>query len=111
MAGLKSCSTTASLDDFFPTLAVFEQVFSEITENFGVMVIDNRIHSKNIADKVYWYKAKDVPDFTVGCNKYKKYHKEHFDKEWNKRLPIFDPGIALAKKRNNIKLVVEKIRS
>jgi hypothetical protein len=95
----------------FPTLSIFEQVFGEITENFGVMVIDNRIHSKNIADKVYWYKAKDVPDFTVGCNKYKKYHKEHFDKEWNKRLPIFDPGIALAKKRNNIKLIVEKIRA
>jgi hypothetical protein len=95
----------------FPTLAVFEQVFGEITENYGVMVIDNRVHSKNIADKVYWYKAKDVPDFTVGSPKYKRYHKEHFDREWNKRLPIFDPGLALAKKRNNIKLVVEKIRN
>jgi hypothetical protein len=74
------------------------------------MVIDNRVHSKNIAEKVYWYKAKEVPDFQVGCNKYKKFHKEHFDKEWNRRLPIFDPAEALAKKRNNIKLIVEKMR-
>jgi len=94
----------------FPTLAIFEQVFGEITENYGVMVIDNRIHSKNIADKVYWYKAKDVPEFTLGCNKYKRYHKEHYDKEWNRRLPIFDPGDMIAKKRNNIKLIIEKIR-
>ena len=47
----------------FPNLQIFEQVFSEITDNFGVMVIDNRIHSKNIADKVYWYRAKEVPEF------------------------------------------------
>lgn len=94
----------------FPTLAVFEQVFSEITENYGVMVIDNRIHSKNITDKVYWYKAKDVPDFTIGSHKYIRYHKEHYDKEWNRRLPLFDPGEMISKKRNAIKLIVEKVR-
>ena len=94
----------------FPNLQVFEQVFSEITENYGVMVIDNRVHSRNIADKVYWYRAKEVPEFIIGSNKYRKYHKEHYDKEWNRRLPIFDPAEALAKKRNNIKLIVEKIK-
>ena len=94
----------------FPTFGIFEEVFAEVTQNYGIMVIDNRVHSRNIADKVFWYRAKDTPDFTVGCNKYKKYHKEHFDREWNKRLPIFDPSIALAKKRNNIKLIIEKIR-
>jgi hypothetical protein len=95
----------------FPTIGVFEEVFSEITQNYGIMVIDNRVHSRNIADKVYWYKAKETPNFTVGSNKYKKYHKEHFDREWNKRLPLFDPATAIAKKRNNIKLIVEKIRA
>jgi hypothetical protein len=94
----------------FPNLQVFEQVFSEITDNFGVMVIDNRVHSKNIADKVYWYRAKEVPEFTIGTNKYIKYHKKHYDKEWNRRLPLFDPAEALSKKRNSIKLIVEKIK-
>ena len=94
----------------FPTLAIFEQVFSEVTENFGCMVIDNRIHSTNIADKVFWYKAKEVPDFTVGCKTFKKFHKEHFDKEWNKKVHIFNPEEALAKKKNNIKLIIEKMK-
>ena len=30
------------------------------------MVINNRIHSKKIEDKVFWYKAKEVPDFKLG---------------------------------------------
>ena len=94
----------------FPNLQIFEQVFSEVTENFGVMVIDNRVHSKNITDKVYWYRAKETPEFTIGTHKYIRYHKEHYDKEWNRRLPLFDPAEALAKKRNNIKLIVEKIK-
>ncbi len=94
----------------FPTFQIFEQVFGEITDNYGVMVIDNRVHSKNITDKVYWYKARDVPEFTIGGSNYRTYHKEHFDKEWNKKLPIFDPSEAIAKKRNNIKIIVDKLR-
>jgi hypothetical protein len=93
----------------FPTLAIFEQVFAEITEDYGIMVIDNRVHSKNITDKVYWYKAKETKEFTIGTNKYIKYHKKHYDKEWNKKVPIFNPADALAKKRNNIKLIIEKM--
>jgi hypothetical protein len=95
----------------FPTFAIFEQVFSEVTENYGMMVIDNRVHSKNITEKVYWYKAKDVPEFTIGNNKYKKYHEQNYDKEWNKKLPMFDPASAIAKKRNNIKLIIEKLKN
>jgi len=95
----------------FPNLAIFEQVFNDITDNFGVMVIDNRVHSKNITDKVYWYKAKEPPDFTIGNNKYIKYHKEHYDKEWNKKLPLFNLNEAISKKKNNIKFIVEKIKN
>jgi len=94
----------------FPSLAIFEEVFSEVTQNYGCMVIDNRVHSRNIADKVYWYRAKDVPNFTFGSNKFIRYHKEHYDKDWNKKLPIFDPASVLAKKRNNIKLIIEKVK-
>ena len=95
----------------FPSFDIFQQVFNEVTEHYGCMVINNRIHSKNITDKVFWYKAKNVPSFTLGSRKYKKYHKRNYDTAWNKRLPLFDPSIALAKKRNSIKLIVEKIKS
>lgn len=94
----------------FPSFDIFQQVFSTVTENYGCMVINNRVHSKNITDKVFWYKAKPVPDFKIGCNRYHKHHDKNYDEKWNKRIPLFDPAVALAKKRNNFKLVVEKVR-
>ena len=94
----------------FPSLDIFKQVFAEVTQNYGVMVINNRVHSTNITDKVFWYKAKVVPKFKLGSNKYIKFHKKHYDSEWNKRLPIFDPSEILAKKRNNIRINVKKVK-
>ena len=37
---------------------VFNNVFTQITSDYGVMVINNRIHSTDIT-KVFWYKAKE----------------------------------------------------
>jgi len=92
----------------FPSFDIFQQVFSELTDNYGVMVIDNRIHSKNITDKVFWYKAKNVPSFKIGCKKYIKYHDQNYDDKWDKRIDIFNSQ-NLIKKKNNIKIIVEKI--
>jgi len=92
----------------FPTFDIFRQVFADITENYGVMVIDNRIHSKNITDKVFWYKAKIVPNFRVGSKKFKKYHKDNYDNNWNKKIEIFNPD--LSSKKNYIKVCVEKVK-
>ena len=92
----------------FPSFDVFQQVFSELTDNYGVMVIDNRIHSKNITDKVFWYKAKNEPSFKIGCKKYIKYHDQNYDDKWDKRIDIFNSQ-NLIKKKNNIKIIVEKI--
>lgn len=94
----------------FPTFDIFQQVFSEITSDYGCMVINNRIHSTNITDKVFWYKAKYVPTFNIGSNKYNKFHNNSYDKEWDKRMIVFDPSAALAKKRNSIRLIVDKIK-
>ena len=91
----------------FPTFDIFQQVFNELTDNYGVMVIDNRIHSKNLTDKVFWYKAKKVPTFKVGCKGFKTFHNNTYDDNWDKKIEIFDP-INLMKK-SNVKLLVEKI--
>jgi hypothetical protein len=91
----------------FPTFDIFQQVFNELTDNYGVMVINNRIHSKNLTDKVFWYKAKKVPKFTVGCKKFKKFHSNTYDEKWDKKLEIFDPSNLI--KKSNIKVLVEKI--
>ena len=93
----------------FPSFDIFQQVFNDITEDYGCMVINNRIHSKNITDKVFWYKAKEVPEFKLGCSKFNKFHKELYDKEWNNKIQLFDP-MSLSKK-NNIKIIVDKIKN
>lgn len=93
----------------FPTFDIFQQVFNEVTADYGCMVINNKIHSKRLEDKVFWYKASPVPDFEIGNKMYKKYSKKNYDAKHNKRVPLFDPETALAKKRNAINLIVEKI--
>jgi len=93
----------------FPTFDIFQQVFTDLTDNYSVMVIDNRIHSKNLTDKVFWYKAKKVPKFQVGSKKFKKFHTTTYDEGWDKKIEVFDP-FSLCKKKS-IKLIVEKIKS
>ncbi|ULY68517.1 putative VV A32-like packaging ATPase [Chlorella virus XW01] len=93
----------------FPSLESFEKVFSDITQNYGVMVIDNRVHSTDITEKVFWYKAKETPKFTLGSKKYIKYHKKKYDKNHNIKLPLFDPN-SLIRRKNNLKLIVERVK-
>jgi hypothetical protein len=93
----------------FPTFDIFQQVFSDLTENYGMMVINNRVHSKNITDKVFWYRAKPVPAFKVGSKKFRKFHDEAYDSNWNKRLEIFDPNSLYSNKKNSIRVNVQKI--
>ena len=93
----------------FPSFDIFSQVFSEITQDYGIMVINNRVHSTDITEKVFWYKAKPTPEFTVGNKKYKKYHKKKYNKDWNKKVDLFDPTF-LTKKKNKINFVIEKIK-
>jgi hypothetical protein len=93
----------------FPTFDIFQQVFNEITEDYGVMVINNRIHSKNITDKIFWYKAKPVPDFQLGSQKFLKFHDKSYDDNHDKRIITFDPS-AVLKKRNSCKIIIDKLK-
>jgi len=94
----------------FPTFDIFQQVFTDVTENFGMMVINNRVHSKNITDKVFWYRAKTVPTFKVGSNGFNKFHDKSYDSGWNRRLETFNPDDLISNKRNSIRVVVEKVK-
>ena len=94
----------------FPSFDVFQQVFTQVTADYGCMVINNRVHSTDITEKVFWYKAKETPDFTMGSKKYKKFHKKHYDKKWDKRIEVFDPSSLGTKKKNTSKLIIEKIK-
>jgi hypothetical protein len=92
----------------FPTFDIFQQVFDEITADYGCMVINNRIHSKNITEKVFWYKAKPTPEFKIGSERFLSYHKSSYDDKWDNKKKEFDPS-SLCKK-NSIKLIVDKVK-
>jgi hypothetical protein len=94
----------------FPTFDIFQQVFTDITEDYGILVIDNRIHSKNITDKVFWYKAKKVPKFKIGHKKFHEYHKTFYDENWDKKIEVFNPDSLIKSKRNTLKISVDKIK-
>jgi hypothetical protein len=93
----------------FPDFNTFSQVFLDLTENYGCMVINNRVHSKDITEKVFWYRAKETPNFTIGSRNYKKYHDKKYDNNWNKKIEVFDPTMFLSRKKKSSNLVVEKV--
>lgn len=94
----------------FPDFNTFQQVFLDLTENYGCMVINNRIHSKDITEKVFWYKAKDTPNFTMGSKQYKKFHNKKYDKDWNKKIEVFDPASMISQKKRDTKFTIEKVK-
>ena len=94
----------------FPDFNTFQQVFLDLTENYGCMVINNRVHSKDITEKVFWYRAKEVPNFTMGSKLYKKYHATKYDKDWNKKVEVYDPSMMLSRKKQETKLTIEKVK-
>lgn len=94
----------------FPSFDSFQMVFNDLTDDFGCMVIDNKAKSKNLTDKIFWYKSKNIDnDFDIGCEQFVKYDKKNYDKCWKKKKPIFDINNLIRKKRNKPSFIIEKI--
>tara|TARA_B110000208_G_C11767652_1_gene429246 strand:+ start:1353 stop:2216 length:864 start_codon:yes stop_codon:yes gene_type:complete len=86
----------------FPTRDIFDQVFLQVTNNYGCMVINNRLRSTDIKKKVFWYKAKKRKEFKVGGDKLYDYHTKNHDKDYNNKPPIFNLNNFAYKKRAHI---------
>ncbi len=84
----------------FPSRELFDQVFLQVTDDYGVMVINNRLRSSDIRKKVFWYKAKVKGDLSVGCSRFKSFHKLYYDENHDKRLPFIDMNNFGTKKKN-----------
>lgn len=96
----------------FPTFDSFCTVFDELTDNYGCMVIDNKVKSKKISEKIFWYKSdckEHVPK--MGCKQYRKYHRKNYDPNWKKRnkRTQFDINNMMGRRRNKPSFSVEKI--
>ena len=91
----------------FPTRSLFDQVFLQVTDDYGTMVINNRLRTSKIRKKVFWYKAKKRENFSVGCKKYLKFHDKYFDVNHDKRLPYID--FSNFGNRNKTNVIVRKL--
>ena len=92
----------------FPTRDIFDQIFLQVTDNYGCMVINNRLRTTDIRKKVFWFKAKKRDEFKVGCKKLQKFHKKNYDKNHNSRLPFIDFN-NIGRRRNRSKVLVKKL--
>jgi hypothetical protein len=86
----------------FPKKELFEQVFLSVTENYGCMVINNRIKTIDITKKVFWFRSSKVPDFKIGIPKYLKFHDQRFNPDHSKKNEMFDFINYGNKKKSNI---------
>jgi hypothetical protein len=92
----------------FPTRCLFDQVFMQVTDDYGAMVINNRLRTSKIRKKVFWYKAEKRFNFSVGCKKFNKFHNLYYDANHSKRLPFIDfSTFGMSKNKKNV--IVRKI--
>lgn len=78
----------------FPNLYAFKQIFTELTKNYGCMVIVNRGARENIFEKIFHYKAPDFNDckeqIKFGCNQFRKYHEKNYNPDWQNKTRGFN---------------------
>jgi len=91
----------------FPSRDIFEQVFMQVTDDYGCMVIDNRLRSTDITKKVFWYKAKKTSTFEIGSKEFNRFHRKNYDPNYNKHDRIMDLN-AFSGRRRVANIVVKK---
>ena len=82
----------------FPTLSVFEKVFSKCTEDYKSMVIDNRKPADDISEKVFWFKAQERK-FRFGSRTFKDLHKRFYDKNFLHKTGLFNDNVLMGRKK------------
>lgn len=94
----------------FPSFDLFQKVFTNITDDYGCMVINNCVKSKKIQDKVFWYKAGDREHFRFGSKSFNQYHEDNYDPNFNSKVPLFDVNTMYRKKKQGLgNIIVEKL--
>ena len=91
----------------FPSFEIFRQIFDQLTDDFGAMVIVNRGARKDILDKVFYYKADNEEIGTIGCKQFKDFHSKNFNPNYDKGVGVFDINKFNPKKNKQI-IVVSK---
>ena len=91
----------------FPTFDMFNQVMDQCTENFECLVLDNTSRSNKLQDCVYFYKARDVPDFKMGSKEFWQVHRSVYNPKYDDSDED-DTYAKPAKKRGSMVVTVKK---
>ena len=86
----------------FPKFELFEQVFLQVTNNYGCMVINNRIKTTDLTKKVFWFRAKKVNKFKIGIPQYIEFDKNRYDNNYQNKQQLFDFINYGNKKKSNV---------
>ena len=93
----------------FPDYNTFRAVYLNLTEDFGAMVINNRCSSRDIYDKVFYFKAKRQNDDRIGCRQFKDIHDINYDSHYKDKPTNYDISkFAKQHKKEDIKVIKEK---
>ncbi len=92
----------------FPSFYSFRQVFIDLTDDYGCMVIINRGSRKNFLDKVFWYKSNNDKIDRIGSSQFNEFHKNNYNKAWRDKNKPFDITTFVEGKKKD-KINVSKI--
>lgn len=96
----------------FPDFGSFRQVFKQLTEDFGAMVIKNRGARASLLDKIAFYKAPNLDGKSVdfGCKQFRRDHEKNYNKKWeDKSFETNYEDFLLEKKQNKGAISVKKV--
>lgn len=86
----------------FPTFDIFREVFTELTKNYGSMVIANRgANYGDYMNKIFWFKADEENVGQMGCDQFNKFHKDNYNKKWKARDMKYDLSRFVNKSRQS----------
>lgn len=93
----------------FPHFNAFRDVFIELTVDYGSMVISNRGSRKNFLEKIFYFKADEIPLEKIGCKQFIEFDKNNVDPMWDSGRGIHFDIDKLMDKKNKTKIKVSKM--
>jgi len=74
----------------FPRYEIFDNLFTQLTDNYGTMIIDNASNSRDLNERVFWYKAKEQDPFPICSSRFIEFHEQNYQKEDEKKRNLFN---------------------
>lgn len=94
----------------FPTFESFRQVFQQLTENYGCMVIINRGNRTSLSEKIFFFKANNESIESFGCKQFIEFSESNYDSKWKFKNKSIDINNFSGKKKQS-KILVNKVKS